>query len=67
MIPAFGRAAGLIVNYAPNFAVRFDLRGTQQEIFGEAYRIGQASLLLKGRSIPPEALPRAEHAQHLNC
>ena len=51
-IPAFGRPTGLIVNYAPNFAVRFDLRGTPQEIFGEAYRIGQAYLLLKGRSIP---------------
>ena len=35
-IPAFGRPTGLIVNYAPNFAVRFDLRGTPQEIFGEA-------------------------------
>jgi hypothetical protein len=31
-IPAFGRPTGLIVNYAPNFAVRFDLRGTPQEI-----------------------------------
>ena len=58
-IPAFGRPAGLIVNYAPNFAVRFDLRGTPQEILGEAYRIGQASLLLRGRSIPSGDLPRA--------
>jgi len=64
-IPAFGRPTGLIVNYAPNFAVRFDLRGTPQEIFGEAYRIGQASLLLKGRSIPPGGLPQIVHAQHL--
>ena len=51
-IPAFGRPTGLIVNYAPNFAVRFDLRGTPHEIFGQAYRIGQAYLLLRGRSIP---------------
>ena len=64
-IPAFGRPTGLIVNYAPNFAVRFDLRGTPQEIFGEAYRIGQAHLLLNGRSIPPGALPRVVHARHL--
>jgi hypothetical protein len=55
-IPAFGRATGLIVNYAPNFAVRFDLRGTPQEIFGEGYRIGQACLLLKGRRIPAGVL-----------
>ena len=64
-IPAFGRPTGLIVNYAPNFAVRFDLRGTPREIFGEAYRIGQACLLLKGRRIPPGALPRVVHVQHL--
>jgi hypothetical protein len=57
MIPAFGRPTGLIVNYAPNFGVRFDLRGTPQEIFGEAYRIAQTYLLSKGRSIPPGALP----------
>ena len=62
MIPAFGRPTGLIVNYAPNFAVRFDLRGTPREIFGEAYRIGQACLLLKGRRIPPGVLPRVVHA-----
>jgi hypothetical protein len=64
-IPAFGRPTGLIVNYAPNFAIRFDLRGSPQEIFGEAYRIGQLSLLLKGRSIPSGSLPRVVHAQHL--
>jgi hypothetical protein len=64
-IPAFGRPTGLIVNYAPNFAVRFDLQGTPREIFGEAYRIGQTYLLLKGRSIPPGALPRVARPQHL--
>ena len=46
-------------NYAPNFAVRFDLQGIPQEIFGEAYRIGQACLLLKGRRIPPGVLPES--------
>ena len=51
-LPAFGKATGLIVNYSPNFAVRFDLRGTPQEMFGAAYRIGQADLLLKGSRIP---------------
>jgi hypothetical protein len=61
--PAFGRPTGLIVNYAPNFAVRFDLRGAPQEIFGEAYRIGQEYLLLKGRSIPSVSLPRAVPAR----
>jgi hypothetical protein len=63
-LPAFGRPTGLIVNYAPNLAVRFDLRGTPQ-IFGEAYRIGQAYLLLKGRSITSGGLPRVAQAQHL--
>jgi hypothetical protein len=64
MIPAFGRATGLILNYAPNFAVRFDLRGTPQEIFGQAYRIGQAQLLLNGRSIPPGLYPES-HAPNV--
>ena len=65
-IPAFGRPTGLIVNYAPNFAVRFDLRGTPEEIFGEAYRIGQTHLSLRGRSIPAGGSPRVVHVQHLN-
>ena len=64
-IPAFGRATGLIVNYAPNFAVRFHLRGTAEEIFGEAYRIGQTHLSLRGRSIPAGSLPQVVHGQHL--
>jgi hypothetical protein len=65
-IPAFGRPTGLIVNYAPDFAVRFDLRGSSEEIFGEAYRIGQTHLSLRGRSIPAGGLPRVVHAQDLN-
>ena len=61
-IPDIGRPTGLIVNYAPNFAVRFDLRGTPEEIFGEAYRIGQTHLSLRGRSIPSGVLPQAGRA-----
>jgi hypothetical protein len=58
VLPAFGHATGFIVNYSPDFAVRFSLDGTPQEVFGAAYRIGEASLLLKGgKPIPREMLP----------
>jgi hypothetical protein len=57
VLPAFGRATGFIVNYSPDFAVGFSLDGTPQEVFGTAYRIGHASLLLRGKPIPREMLP----------
>jgi hypothetical protein len=58
VLPAFGRATGFVVNYSPDFAVRFSLDGTPQEVFGAAYRIGQVSLVLKGgKPIPREMLP----------
>jgi hypothetical protein len=55
-LPGFGRPMGIVVNYLPDFAVRFDLDGTAQEIFREAYRIGQADLLAHGRPISPTSL-----------
>ena len=51
-LPAFGGPTGIVLNYSPDFAVRFDLDGAAQEIFREAYRIGQADLLAHGRPVP---------------
>jgi hypothetical protein len=56
-LPAFGRAVGFIVNYSPDFAVKFSLDGMPQEIFGGAYRVGDASLSVKGKPIPRGMLP----------
>jgi hypothetical protein len=43
-LPAFGRPIGLVVNYSPDRAVRFDINGNAIEILQRAYRIGQAYL-----------------------
>jgi hypothetical protein len=51
LLPAFGVAIGFVVNYAPDFAVRFELDGTPKELLATAYRIGHASLLLGGKPI----------------
>jgi hypothetical protein len=58
-LPAFGRPTGLVLNFSPDKAVRFDLEGNPKEIFSKAYPAGQAHLLMKGRPIPPGVLLRA--------
>jgi hypothetical protein len=50
-LPAFGRPIGIVVNYSPDFAVRFDLDGTAREIFDRAHRIGQLALLMGGQPV----------------
>jgi len=57
-LPGYGRPTGIIVNYEPDFSVRFDLDGTPRETFEAALRIGQVDLLIKGRPVPPADLPR---------
>jgi len=57
-LPGYGEPTGIIVNYAPDSAVRFDLAGAPQEAFAAAYRVGQAELLIKGRPIPSGILPQ---------
>jgi hypothetical protein len=52
-LPGYGRPTGIIVNYAPDCGVRFDLDGTPRETLDEAYRVGQVQLFLKGRPVPP--------------
>jgi hypothetical protein len=39
---AFGRPTGVTVNYAPDRAVRYDLRGDPIETLAEAIRCGKA-------------------------
>ena len=51
-LPTFGRPVGLIVNYTPDRAVRFDLSGHPIEAFDCAHRIGDAQLFLKGMGRP---------------
>jgi hypothetical protein len=56
-LPAFGHAIGFVLNYSPNFSIRFSLEGAPQEVFGAAYRVGDADLLINGKPIPPRLLP----------
>ena len=51
-LPTFGRPVGVIVNYTPDRAVRFDLSGHPIEAFDRAHRIGEAQLFLKGMGRP---------------
>ncbi len=48
-LPAFGRPIGIVVNYSPERAVKFDLTGKAAESFPKAYRIGQTLLSVGGR------------------
>ncbi len=62
-LPAFGRPIGLVVNYSPDRAVRFDLDGNALEILQRAYRIGEAYLLHRGRPIPQNILRAIMYAE----
>jgi hypothetical protein len=44
----FGNALGFIVNYSPDRAVRYDLKGNAVENLSEALRLGRSSFSLKG-------------------
>ncbi len=49
-IPAFGKPKSVIINYAPDHAIEFDLKGNQLRVLDRAYRLGAASFTIKGRS-----------------
>jgi transcriptional regulator with XRE-family HTH domain len=55
-LPAFGRATGLIINYSPDYAIRFDLEGNALEHFDRAYRLGIAEFAIGGRVVSPGEL-----------
>ena len=51
-LPTFGRPVGVIVNYTPDHAIRFDLSGQPIEVLDRAHRIGEAQFFLKGMGRP---------------
>ena len=55
-LPAFGRPIGVIVNYKPDRAIRFDLDGNAVEIVTCAHRPADAYIAIRSRPVPPEAL-----------
>jgi hypothetical protein len=58
VVPFFGKTIGFIVNYMPDFAVRFDLNGDPVETFDHAYLPGNVTLLIGGKEIPGEVFAR---------
>jgi hypothetical protein len=55
-LPAFGRPRGVIVNYSPVYAVRYDLEGEMLESMPRAHRLGEARLFMDGRIISSKML-----------
>jgi len=54
----FGTATGFIVNYSPDFAVRFDLNGNPVEEFNRAYRPAEVSLTIGKKTVPAETVAK---------
>lgn len=50
----FGKVQALIVNYSPDFAVRFDLDGSPIETLDRAYAPGRIELTSRGKDVGPE-------------
>ena len=55
-LTAFGRTEGIIINYSPDRAIRFDLEGNAVELFDRAYRLGIAEFAIGGRVVSPGEL-----------
>src|SRR5215207_158862 len=55
-VPFFGRAVGLVINYAPDKAMRCNLDGNPLEVLPKAYRVGEVQLSLDGKRIEPRVL-----------
>jgi hypothetical protein len=58
IVPFFGRTTGFVVNYASDFAVKFDLNGDPVEMFDRAYTPGKVTILMGGKTISAEVLAK---------
>ena len=47
IIPAFGKATGFVINYAPDQATEYDLKGKPIQTLNKARRLGTASLSVR--------------------
>ena len=55
-LPALGRPVGVIVNYTPDRAIRFDLDGNALEILPRAHRLVDPCIALRRRRVRPAML-----------
>jgi len=54
----FGQALGIIINYAPEKALRCDLDGRPLEVLEKAYRPGDVALSIAGRLVSPTVMSK---------
>lgn len=47
-----------MINYTPDHAVLFDLKGNPLEVLSKAYRLGNGSLIIGGHRIDPQRVQR---------
>ncbi|MFO0991232.1 MAG: hypothetical protein U1E67_04785 [Hyphomicrobiales bacterium] len=57
-VPFFGKPVGFFVNYSPDCAIRFDLKGTPIEVLDRAYDPGSGSVSIGGKRISGDELTR---------
>ena len=55
-LPGFGRPIGVIVNYTPDRAIRFDLDGNALEILPRAHRLAEVYIAIRDLPLPMETL-----------
>jgi hypothetical protein len=53
IIPFFVAPTGIVINYDPDRAVRYDLNGTALEILRGAVRLGETRVAVAGKSVGP--------------
>jgi len=58
VVPFFGPTTGFIVNYTPDHAVRFDIKGNAVEVLDRAYLPGEVELQIGRRKISCDSFGR---------
>jgi hypothetical protein len=52
----YGAAIGVMINFCPDYAIRFNLDGEPVEVLSAAYRGDALSVSIRGKPVPPGAL-----------
>lgn len=51
VVPFFGRPTGFVINYTPDFALKFDRSGRLVARLDRAYRVGESGVIIGGKYI----------------
>ena len=55
VVPFLGRPTGYVVNYTPDFALRFNKEGRLVERLDRAFRVGQSGVIVGGKNVDERA------------